>query len=62
MAEAAEVDRLSAWLRGGPVKPGTHNAQVFVFDARARLVRRTGELPSAAEVSQALLRVAAGEA
>jgi protein SCO1/2 len=56
----ADVDRLATFLRGTPVKPGTHNTQVFVFDAAGRLVQRTGDNPSAADIETALARAAHG--
>lgn len=57
----AEVDRLNDFLRGAPVKPGTHGTQVFVFDAAARLVHRTADNPSPAEL-EALIRRHAADA
>lgn len=57
--DTADVDRLSEFLRGGPVKPGTHGTQVFVFDAQARLMHRTADNPPAAEL-EALIRRHAG--
>lgn len=56
----ADVDRLASFLRGAPVRPGTHNTQVYVFDAAGRLVQRSGDNPSAAEVEAALARAALG--
>lgn len=58
--DTADVDRLSEFLRGGPVKPGTHGTQVFVFDAQARLVHRTADNPSAPELEALILRHAGG--
>jgi protein SCO1 len=59
--DTADVDRLSEFLRGGPVKPGTHGTQVFVFDAQARLVHRTADNPSVAEIEALIRRHAGGE-
>ena len=61
VADTADVDRLSEYLRGGPVKPGTHGTQVFVFDAQARLVHRTADNPSAAELEALIRRHAGGD-
>lgn len=54
-----DVDALSAYLRGGPVKSGTHGTQVFLFDRQARLAFRTSELPSAEHVASLLTQLAA---
>lgn len=59
--DTADVDRLSEFLRGGSVKPGTHGTQVFVFDAQARLVHRTADNPSAAEIEALIRRHAGGD-
>ena len=37
VADITDVDRLSAFMKGMPVKPGTHTAQVFIFDRPGRL-------------------------
>ena len=37
------------------MRPGTHGTQVFVFDTTARLVHRTADSPSVAEL-EALIR------
>ncbi len=50
----ADVDRLSTWLRGVPVKPGTHNTQVYAVDAAGRLRWRSTEQPTAAQLEQAI--------
>lgn len=53
-----DVEPLSAWLKGRFGKPGTHTAQVFVFDRDATLRWRSGELPPAHEVSAWLAQLA----
>jgi len=54
----ADVELLAGFLRGMPVKAGTHTAQVFVFDRQARLVYRTGDAPRASLVMDLLTHIA----
>ena len=54
IADAADVDRLSAFLRGHAVRPGTHSRQVFVFDRAARLAYRTEDDPAGLELARLL--------
>ena len=54
----ADVEPLAGFLRGVPASAGTHTAQVFVFDRRARLVYRTGDAPRASLVVALLDHVA----
>lgn len=49
-----DVDRIADFLKGAQGVPGTHTAQVFVFDRRAQLRYRTGDWP-AAETLAALI-------
>lgn len=53
-----QVERLSEFLRGKAVRPGTHGSQVFVFDAAGRLVHRSADPAGAAEVEAALAHAA----
>lgn len=57
----AQVDRMSEFLRGQPVRPGTHGTHVFMFDAAGRLAWRSGDGAGAAEVEGALARLAAAD-
>ena len=57
VGDAADVDQIGRFMTGGNGKPGTHTAQVFVFDREARLCYRTGDAPSPDEIL-ALLAVA----
>lgn len=50
----SDVERLSAWLRGTAPKPGTHNTQVYAFDAAGRLRWRSAEQPAAAEIERVI--------
>jgi protein SCO1/2 len=50
VAEAADVKQLGDFMTGANGKPGTHTAQVFVFDREARLCFRTGDAPSPDEI------------
>jgi protein SCO1/2 len=54
-----DVDALSAFLRGVQPKPGTHSAQVFLFDRQARLAYRTGDMPAPEQLAQLLAMLAA---
>jgi protein SCO1/2 len=56
---ARDVDRLSQWLRGAPVKPGTHSTQVFVFDAAARLRWRSADHAAPDEIERVIRALAA---
>jgi protein SCO1/2 len=56
----ADVDTMSAYLRGGEFGRGTHTTQVFLFDRHGRLAWRTGDHPSGAEVEAMATRVARG--
>ena len=58
--QVADVDRLAGFMRGSAGKPGTHTAQVFVFDAQARLCYRTGDAPAVGEVEALVTRVRQG--
>jgi protein SCO1 len=58
VAEVSEVDQLTGFMKGAPARPGTHTAQVFVFDRTARLCFRTGDSPALSEVEALLARVA----
>ena len=58
LPEVADVDRLADFMKGVTGRPGTHTAQVFVFDRAARLCYRTGDSPAIAEVEALLARVA----
>lgn len=58
VAQVADVDRLAAFVRGAPGTPGTHTAQVFVFDAQARLCYRTGDAPAVGDIETLLTQVA----
>ncbi|MCW5662274.1 MAG: SCO family protein [Piscinibacter sp.] len=53
-----DVERLSTWLRGVPVKPGTHNTQAYAVDAAGWLRWRSGEQPSAAEIERVVSALA----
>lgn len=53
-----QVDRLADFLKGVSGKPGTHTAQVFVFDRKAQLCYRTGDAPPVAELEALLAHVA----
>jgi len=56
VASVADVDRLASYLKGASAKPGTHTAQVFVFDAQARLRHRSADAPALGEVVAMLAR------
>ncbi len=58
VADLADVDRLAAFVRGFPARPGTHTSQVFVFDRQGRLAYRTGDSPRVAELVALLEHVA----
>lgn len=49
-----DVERLRDYFHGAPSRAGTHTAQVFLVDARARLAWRSGDNPALAEVVGAL--------
>jgi protein SCO1/2 len=53
----ADVDRLADFMKGRAGRRGTHTAQVFVFDADARLRHRTADAPALAEVEALLLQL-----
>lgn len=57
VADVADVDRLSDFMKGTTGKSGTHTAQVFVFDRQARLCYRTGDSPSVGELEALIVRV-----
>jgi protein SCO1/2 len=47
-----DVDRLVAFLRGGPAGGDTHTTQVFGFDREGRLAYRTGDATPVALLDQ----------
>lgn len=49
-----DVEHLREFFIGAPGRPGTHTAQVFVVDAQARLVWRSGDNPALAELGSML--------
>jgi protein SCO1 len=53
-----DVDRLAEFMKGASGRQGTHTAQVFVFDAQAKLCYRTGDNPAIGEVEALLAQVA----
>ena len=58
VADITDVDRLSAFMKGMPVKPGTHTAQVFIFDRLGRLSYRTGDSPGVSELASLMSHLA----
>jgi protein SCO1/2 len=53
----ADVDRLADFMRGRAGRRGTHTAQVFVFDADARLRHRSDDAPALGEVEALLAQL-----
>ncbi|WKB51879.1 SCO family protein [Eleftheria terrae] len=51
-----EAGRVRAWFDTGVPERDAHTTQVYIFDHEARLVWRTGELPSPAEIVAHLSR------
>jgi len=54
VADSADVGPLADFMKGVAGKPGTHTAQVFVFDRASRLCYRTGDSPLIGDI-EALL-------
>ena len=54
LADSLQVDRLAEFMKGASANPGTHTAQVFVFDRSAQLCYRSADSPLLGDV-QALL-------
>ena len=54
----ADVDRLVAFLRGGPATADAHTTQVFAFDREGRLAYRTGDQTPVALLDQLVDAVA----
>jgi protein SCO1 len=59
LPRAQDVDRLLDFLRGRAAGADRHTAQAFVFDAQARLVYRTEDMPQPAALVQLMQRIAA---
>lgn len=53
-----DVDALIAFLRGAPQRPGTHPAQVYLFDRSARLAYRSADMPGSAQLCSLLAQLA----
>lgn len=58
LPKIADVDSLARFMRGSPARPGTHTAQVFVFDRQSRLCYRTADAPAVSELQSLLTRIA----
>lgn len=58
VADAKDVDRLASFMKGASARPGTHTAQVFVFDREARLRYRSEEAPDLGDVEVLLAKAA----
>lgn len=57
--EMRDVDPLLDFLRGRATGVDRHTAQVFLFDREARLLYRTPDMPSPAQVTSMLSQLAA---
>lgn len=57
--EVRDVDALLDFLRGRASGVDRHTAQVFLFDRQARLLYRTPDMPSPAQVNTMLTQLAA---
>jgi len=57
VAAVEEVGRLTDFLKGIAARPGTHTAQVFVFDRQSQLCYRTGDSPAIGELEALLSHV-----
>lgn len=58
VADLNDVDRLADFMKGAAAKPGTHTAQVFIFDGKAQLAFRTVDSPGVGELDGLLTRLA----
>jgi len=58
VSDLNDVDRLADFMKGAAAKPGTHTAQVFLFDAKAQLAFRTGDSPGVGELEGLITRLA----
>lgn len=57
VAAVEEVGRLTDFMKGIAARPGTHTAQVFVFDRQSQLCFRTGDSPAIGELEALLSHV-----
>jgi protein SCO1 len=58
VSDLNDVDRLGDFMKGVTAKPGTHTAQVFLFDTKAQLAFRTGDSPGVGELDGLITRLA----